>query len=79
MTNILVRTINGLQPIDICEGEISEILEIYVDRILIRKEDYWDIERAFNECGYNSTEVDIIDLLKWLKKNRPDLLSESLR
>lgn len=29
---------------------------------------------ATNEGGYNSTAVDLLDLLTWLRANRPDLL-----
>lgn len=29
---------------------------------------------AHNEAGFNSTSVDLLDLLAWLRKNRPDLL-----
>lgn len=29
---------------------------------------------AMNEGGYNSTSVDIIDLINWLKANKPELL-----
>lgn len=32
------------------------------------------IIRALNESGYNSTEVDLLELLTWLKENRPDIL-----
>ena len=31
--------------------------------------------RAKNEGGYNCTEVDIIELVSWLKANRPDLIA----
>lgn len=29
---------------------------------------------ALNEAGHCSTWVDLLDLLAWLRKNRPDLL-----
>ena len=29
---------------------------------------------AFNECGYNATAIDLLDLVAWLKKNKPELL-----
>jgi hypothetical protein len=29
--------------------------------------------RAFNEGGMNCTSVDLLDVLKWVKANRPDL------
>ena len=28
---------------------------------------------AKNEGGYNSTEVDVLQMIDWLRKNRPDL------
>jgi len=30
---------------------------------------------AANEGGHNSTRVDLLDLINWLKKHRPELLS----
>ena len=35
------------------------------------------VVRALNEAGYNSTEVDVLELLVWLKVNRPDLCAEA--
>lgn len=32
------------------------------------------IVRAFNEGGCDLTEVDLFDLLEWIKKNKPELL-----
>lgn len=29
---------------------------------------------ALNEGGYNSTQVDLLDVIAWVKENRPDLL-----
>lgn len=29
---------------------------------------------ALNECGHNGTEVDLLDLIAWVKKNKPELL-----
>ena len=31
---------------------------------------------ALNEGGYNGTEVDLLDVLKWVKENMPELLEE---
>jgi hypothetical protein len=33
------------------------------------------VVRAVNEGGHNSTEVDVLQLIAWLKLRRPDLLS----
>lgn len=30
---------------------------------------------AKNEGGHNSTEVDLLELIAWLRANRPDLLA----
>ncbi len=30
--------------------------------------------RAVNQGGYDSVSIDLLDLLSWLHKNRPDLL-----
>ena len=27
---------------------------------------------AYNEAGYNSTEVDLLDVIEWVKNNRPE-------
>ena len=32
---------------------------------------------GINECGCNSTHVDLLDILVWVKKYRPDLLDEA--
>ena len=31
--------------------------------------------KALNEAGYNCTEVDLLELLAWVKANRPDLMA----
>jgi hypothetical protein len=33
---------------------------------------------AFNEGGLNQTNVDVVDFLNWLRKHRPELLTNSL-
>lgn len=30
---------------------------------------------AYNEAGHNSTQVDLLDLIDWVKLNRPELLA----
>lgn len=32
------------------------------------------VVKAWNEGGGGSTEVDVLELVAWLKRNRPDLL-----
>lgn len=34
---------------------------------------------ALNEAGHNSTSVDLLDLLRWIKKNKPELLTEAFK
>jgi len=34
------------------------------------------IIRAINEGGYNATEIDLLELIMWLKINHPDLLKD---
>jgi len=31
--------------------------------------------KAYNEAGYNSTEVDLIDVIIWLRKYKPEILA----
>lgn len=47
--------------------EMPVALEYYKDRLTIV---------ALNQCGNDSTLVDLGDLLAWLRTNRPDLLAE---
>lgn len=35
--------------------------------------------KAFNEAGYNCTEVDLLDLLAWVKANRPEVWEAASR
>lgn len=32
--------------------------------------------RAFNQGGFDSTVVDLLDVLKWVKTNKPELFDE---
>ena len=34
--------------------------------------------RAYNQCGYDATDVNLSQLIKWLHENRPDLLVSAL-
>lgn len=34
------------------------------------------VVQAFNAGGWDSTSVDLLDVLAWVKENRPDLLNE---
>lgn len=37
------------------------------------------VVRAYTESGYNWTDVDLLDLIAWLRANRPDLLATSAK
>ena len=49
-----------------CEGDPVFLVQLETNRMAIK---------AFNEAGYNSTEVDLIELIRWIKTNMPELLS----
>jgi predicted type IV restriction endonuclease len=53
---------------------VSEYCEEMAVRLAITDNGRW-VVRALNEGGYNSTEVDLFELLEWLRCNRPDLLT----
>ena len=65
-------------------GEYSEGLTVEIDCITLTDRDStqrghpigsrrW-VVRAFNEAGFNQTNVDIVDLVEWLRENKPELL-----
>ena len=35
------------------------------------------IVSAYNEGGFNGTSIDLLELLVWLRNNRPDLIRET--
>ncbi len=67
------RTANGV----VMHGvrEYGEGMEVELDCTT----DGESIIVARNEGGYNSTWVDVLDLVRWLRANRPDLLEDGLR
>lgn len=52
-------------PVELSDGTNTGVYDDYTDRYVIR---------AINEGGHNSVEIDLIDLLTWLKENKPELL-----
>lgn len=53
---------------------IREYYEEYpVEITLNEKSGRWCIS-AENEGGHNGTDVDLVDVVEWVKANRPDLL-----
>jgi hypothetical protein len=51
----------------------------YVERepVEIKERDGRLIIEALNEGGHNGTEVDLMDVIKWVEVNRPDLITFS--
>lgn len=47
-----------------CEGRAVSITT-HKDRLVVK---------AFNDSGWNSTEVDIVDLIRWLLKYKRDVV-----
>ena len=60
--------------------EIREYCEEFPVRIGLNLDDYPDAAKdrwviwAENEGGYNGTVVDLLDVIDWVKKNKPELL-----
>jgi hypothetical protein len=62
------------------EGMIVELTQttgIYESAIPKEQRDGYGrwVIRAKNEGGYNCTEVDVFQLVQWLKSNRPDMIA----
>lgn len=60
--------------------EYAEGLGVDLERDDKPNDKYWQgsgrwVVTATNEGGYNCTQVDLGDLVTWLKANRPDLLA----
>lgn len=49
-----------------CEG--MEVALVHYERLVVK---------ARNEAGFNCTQVDLLDLLAWVRKHRPELMRES--
>ena len=50
--------------------EYCENMGVYLD---YETESNREIIRAYNEAGYNWTEIDLLELLEWSAKNKPGL------
>jgi len=60
------RRMDGVS--EYCEGDYVHLTTTEVagtEKLVIK---------AMNEGGHNWTEVDLLDLIAWLKANRPELL-----
>jgi len=67
---------NGIT--EYCEGMEVELIQTegcssYINQERGRGKGRWVVQ-AFNEAGQNRTEVDVLELVSWLKANRADLL-----
>lgn len=58
------------------ETEIKEYSEEMTVKIGMEQETKRPIIVAWNEGGNNRTEVDLIDVIRWVKENRPELLNK---
>lgn len=58
-------------PVVLCESKGR--YEIIDDKET-RKGEGRLVIRAFNEAGCNCTDVDLLELIGWLKENKPELL-----
>ena len=59
------------------DGQITSIREYAEEmpvRISVSAESGRLVIEADNEAGHNGTEVDLVDVLDWVRANRPDLL-----
>lgn len=36
------------------------------------------VVKAYNEAGHNSTEVDLLELLRWVAENKPDIYMKNV-
>lgn len=74
-TEILIR--------EYCEKMDVEIIRLRKDDLYIDNNDIYSegfkqerlVIRAFNEGGCNHTKVDLLDLLKFVKENLPEIWS----
>lgn len=52
-----------------CVREHSENMKVFISNVNDR-----EVIEAYNEGGYNFTQVDLLDVVDWVKRNRPELL-----
>jgi len=53
--------------------DIREYVES--EPVEIKEKDGRLVIEALNEGGHNGTEVDLVDVIEWVKMNKPDLLT----
>lgn len=57
---------------EIIKTDIREYAEEMAVTIISKNERI--VIKALNEGGYNLTEVDLVDVIQWVKRNKPELL-----
>lgn len=57
--------------------EIREYAEGYPVDILQLRNGRWCVQ-AHNQSGHDATQVDLVDLVRWLHEHRPDILEKAL-
>ncbi len=57
------------------DDETVEILKTDIDYFHPEKGQRWLI-RTSTENGYNHTVVDLLDVIAWVKQNKPELLTD---
>lgn len=57
------------------EGYEVELVRWHAEQTRNRGE-RWAV-KAINQAGHDCTAIDVLDLIAWLRKNRPDLLEEA--
>lgn len=67
-----VRIVDGVEALDYEYVERTGA-EARMFDLVVKRSRPVIVVVAENEGGYNDTEVDLMDLLRWVKKNRPEL------
>ena len=71
------KTLNGVT--EYCEGMPVELIKTTGAYTPETEMDEWPghgrmVIKAKNEGGHNSTEVDLLELITWIKANHPELI-----
>jgi hypothetical protein len=68
-----------MEKIIIPENEVREYAEGYAVQIVLNEENNRLCVEATNEGGYNGTSIDLLDLLNWVLKNKPELINKPVQ
>jgi hypothetical protein len=71
---------NDIEMVGVREYAEEMPVHLFVDTR--PNEKYWKgsgrvVLKAYNEAGFNHVMVDLLDVIAWLKKNRPELLGDA--